>query len=256
MALSRPHSAVFAALCFTTTLAASPITIFLDEMNSGVLNPQVNINAVGAIVPTLSYVPAGGVAGPVDGIAGGYTQYSVDSTAAGDPWYAGFGYYGAPGSPSPIHFTIPDQVPLQNVNFTFDGEAAGGNPLNVGVRVEAWDNNNSQELGVFYILPLTIGGSFSQIGGPLSTFSFFSPLGLTADQAKSMATDWRFNFSFAGTTASTFGPDDAAPAYGQDAGNVLSMDNVYFRYTSTVPEPGSLALLCIGLAVLARLRKF
>jgi len=92
------------------------------------------------------------------------------------------------------------------------------------------------------MLPLTISSSFEQIGGALSTFSFYSPLGLTADQAKDMATDWRFNFSFAGLQTSPFGPDDAAPTYGDDTGNVLSMDNVYFRYTSAAPEPRSLAL--------------
>ena len=196
--MSRILPSVFGSLCISVPLFASTITIFSDEMNSGSLNPQININATGAIIPTLSYVPTGGVPG-LDGIAGGYTQYNVDSTGAGDPWYAGFGYYGAPGSPSPIHYTVPSQIPLEDVDFTFDGEATGGNPLNVGVRVEAWNNNNSQQLGVFFLLPLTINSSFEQIGGALSTFSFFSPVGLTADQAMDMATDWRFIFSFAGT---------------------------------------------------------
>jgi hypothetical protein len=109
------------------------------------------------------------------------------------------------------------------------------------------------ELGYFYLVPITLGGSgvFQQVGGMLNTFGFVpvSP-GITDGQdAVNEAVYWRFNYSFGGLTTDSFSTDNAFPTYGLKPNNVLGMDGLLFQFDSSVPEPatGFLVVPILGL---------
>jgi hypothetical protein len=210
-------------------------TVFSDPMNSG-LDSNIEINLQNGATGGVTYVPVGG---PL----GGFQQLAVDSTDAGDPWYAGFGMYGGGEPFTPILNTIPVDTPLSATSFTLEGMADGGAPLNVGLRLEAWDGTNANELGFFYLVPITLGGSgvFQKIGGTLDTFGFV-PVGAgitDAQDAVNQAAYWRFNYSFGGLTTDSISTDNAFPTYGLKPNNVLGMDDLLFQFDSSTPEPAT-----------------
>ena len=243
---------LIAALAACGAVGLHATTVYSNPMNSGP-DVQINSNVQFGASGTLSYVATGG------SIGGGFQQLAVDSTNADlNQWYAGLGIYGQPGTPSPIQNTIPAGTSLSAISFTFDGLAAGGNPLNVGVRVEAWNATNSVELGFFYLVPLTLDrtGTFQSLGGSLDTFGFVAVAGgiASGQDAVNQATDWRFNYSFAGTILDPISADNAAPTYGHDNDNVLGIDNVNFQFGSSVPEPATGMLVPFALLALTMVR--
>jgi hypothetical protein len=219
--------------------------VFSDSMNSG-LDSNVEINVQNGATGGVSYVPAGGP-------AGGFQQLTIDSTGATDPWYAGFGMYGGGEPFTPILNTIPLGTPLSSISFTLQGMAEGGTPLNVGLRLEAWDNTNVNELGFFYLVPITLGGSgvFQPVGGMLNTFGFV-PVGTgiaDGQDAVNQAVYWRYNYSFGGLTTDSFSTDNAFPTYSAKPNNVLGMGGVLLQFDSSIPEPatGFLVVPILGL---------